>query len=202
MNKQIFRSVALERMSSPDQLDQVVIVTSAREWSALLAILLLLAIAIVWSFEGRLATKTEGLGVAIFAADLEVAVFVSTLKAQELKPGMAVEIIPSSVPVEKYGFMRGTVRTIAEYPSTDAALMAALQNSRLASPVAADGPVNEVRVQLIRDHNTISGYQWSTKQGAPLKIGPATPCLARIIVHEDPPVTLVIPTFKRWSEAF
>jgi HlyD family secretion protein len=98
--------------------------------------------------------------------------------------------------------MRGTVRTIAEYPSTDAALMAALQNSRLASAVAADGPVNEVRVQLIRDHNTISGYQWSTKQGAPLKIGPATPCLARIIVHEDPPVTFVIPTFRRWSEAF
>ena len=207
MNNRIFRSVALARLSSPGQLDQVVRLVSTREWLSLLAIVLLLAVAIVWGFEGRLTTRTEGLGVAIRSGaadtdkDLEVAIFVPALQAQELKPGMAAEIVPSFMRAGKYGFMRGTVRTIAEYPATDTALMAALQNSRLASAVAADGPVNEVRIRMIRDRHTPSGYQWSTKNGAPLKISPAMPCRARIVVREDPPVTLVIPTVKGWMEA-
>jgi HlyD family secretion protein len=194
-------------LSSPDQLDQVVRVISAREWLLLLAMVLLVTSAIVWGFEGRLSTRTEGFGVATRGGsagaeqDLEIAVFVPALQAQELKPGMPVEIVPAFMRGGRYGFMRGTVRTVAEYPATESALLAELQNSRLAPAIAADGPVNEVRVKLIRDHRTTSGYQWSTKNGAPLKIAPAMPCMARIIVREDAPLTLATPAVKGWVEA-
>jgi multidrug resistance efflux pump len=284
MKEQIFRQVALARMSSPDQLDQVVTITSAREWLTLLSVVLVVACFVVWGFTGSLPTSTEAPGILVSAGKpvsvvapgagriaqwvvkpgesikpgqvvailsseraiqgsssmreidspysgkvieiltpqgsrveegaailtlspkdakaLELAVFVPALKAQEVKPGMAVEIKPSFIAGGEYGFLRGRVSTVAENPSSDAALAVMLQDSPMAQTVAARRPVNEVRIQLIADHGTPSGYQWSTKEGAPLKMAIDMPCVARIVVREDPPIKLVIPAARKWIEAF
>jgi HlyD family secretion protein len=65
MNSNIFRKVALERLSSPERLDQAWRVTSPKEWLALLGIFFLLGAAVVWGFEGSLATKVAAQGVII-----------------------------------------------------------------------------------------------------------------------------------------
>jgi HlyD family secretion protein len=65
MNTKIFRKVALERLSSPERLDQAWRVTSPKEWLALLGIFFLLGAAIVWGFTGSLATKVAAEGVII-----------------------------------------------------------------------------------------------------------------------------------------
>src|SRR3982751_58211 len=65
MSKQIFRKIALERLSSPERLDQPCRVTRPKEWLALLAMFLLLAAAIVWGFGGALATRITAQGVII-----------------------------------------------------------------------------------------------------------------------------------------
>ncbi len=56
----IYRKVALERLSSPEQLDQLMQVTNPRGWLALAALLALLVLAVLWGFLG--AIPTEGLG--------------------------------------------------------------------------------------------------------------------------------------------
>lgn len=56
-NKTIFRQVALNRLSSPEELDCLLQVTSAKGWLALAGIGLLLATVSVWSVFGRLPTK-------------------------------------------------------------------------------------------------------------------------------------------------
>jgi HlyD family secretion protein len=65
MNARIFRQVALERLSSPERLDQAWRVTTPKEWLALLGIFFLLGAVAVWSFEGSLATKVTAQGVII-----------------------------------------------------------------------------------------------------------------------------------------
>lgn len=65
MKKSIFRKTSLERLSSPEQLDQLVRVTNPIGWVALLAILFLLVVAIVWGFLGSLPTKVMGQGILI-----------------------------------------------------------------------------------------------------------------------------------------
>jgi HlyD family secretion protein len=67
MKEQIFRQVALARMSSPDQLDQVVTITSAREWLTLLSVVLVVACFVVWGFTGSLPTSTEAPGILVSA---------------------------------------------------------------------------------------------------------------------------------------
>ena len=64
-NQQIFRAVALERASSPEQLDHLVVITKPFDWVAGLVILLALAGAITWGFVGRIPTRVSGEGILI-----------------------------------------------------------------------------------------------------------------------------------------
>ena len=65
MNQKIFRQVALERLSSPERLDQAWRVTTPKEWLALAGAFLLLGAIVVWSLVGSLATKATARGVII-----------------------------------------------------------------------------------------------------------------------------------------
>lgn len=61
----IFRKVSLERLSSPEQLDQLMQVTNPRGWLALIALLLLLATALLWGFFGAIPTEAVGEGILL-----------------------------------------------------------------------------------------------------------------------------------------
>ena len=65
MAKQIFRAVSLERLSSPEQLDRLMQVTTPKGWLALLTIGVLLAMAVFWSIFGSIPDKVNGLGILI-----------------------------------------------------------------------------------------------------------------------------------------
>ena len=70
MNPDIFRKVSLARLSSPEQLDLMLRVTTPKTWIALLALWLILGAAILWGVAGRVATKAEGSGVVIRAGSV------------------------------------------------------------------------------------------------------------------------------------
>ncbi len=63
MNTRIYRQVSIARLSSPEQLDLILHVTTPRHWIALLGLCGLLGIAIVWAFWGSISTTVEGQGV-------------------------------------------------------------------------------------------------------------------------------------------
>ncbi len=64
-SERIFRKVALERLSSPEQLDQLVPLTSPIGWTAVIAIAAILAAAIGWSIFGTLPTSVNGSGILV-----------------------------------------------------------------------------------------------------------------------------------------
>ena len=61
----IFRKVALDRLSSPEQLDQSMDITNSRAWMSLFAIGGLMLMTIVWGFMGALPTTVHGTGILI-----------------------------------------------------------------------------------------------------------------------------------------
>jgi len=65
MNTEIFRKVSLERLSSPEQLDQLMKVSSAKSWAALLSVLVLLGNGGGVGFEGSITTTAPGQGVIV-----------------------------------------------------------------------------------------------------------------------------------------
>jgi HlyD family secretion protein len=64
-SERIFRAAAIERLSSPEQLDQLVRITRPIDWAATLAIGLALIVVVVWSLIGRIATRAPGEGILI-----------------------------------------------------------------------------------------------------------------------------------------
>ena len=63
MRQSLFRKVALDKLSSPEQLDQLITVTTPRAWFALIAIGGILVTIILWGIFGSIPTKVYGLGV-------------------------------------------------------------------------------------------------------------------------------------------
>jgi len=65
VHKAIFRKVSLDRLSSPEQLDQAMQVTSPRGWIQLGAMGLVLLVGVGWSMQGTLSTKVAGRGILL-----------------------------------------------------------------------------------------------------------------------------------------
>jgi HlyD family secretion protein len=63
--KKLFRKAALERLASPERLDEMMQVTSPTAWLALLGVGAILAIVIVWSVLGSISIKVHGRGILI-----------------------------------------------------------------------------------------------------------------------------------------
>ena len=64
-SQRVFRAAAIERLSSPEQLDQLVRITRPLDWVAVLAISLAVTVVVVWSLIGRVATRAPGEGILI-----------------------------------------------------------------------------------------------------------------------------------------
>ena len=63
--KEVYRKVALERLSSPEQLDQLLQVTNPQGWLALSAFIALILAALVWGILGSIPTEAVGQGILL-----------------------------------------------------------------------------------------------------------------------------------------
>src|ERR1700738_5169364 len=61
----IFRAAAVERLSSPEQLDQLIEITRPADWAAALAVGLAVVAVATWSVVGRIPTRVAGAGILI-----------------------------------------------------------------------------------------------------------------------------------------
>jgi HlyD family secretion protein len=64
-DSRIFRKVALDRLASPEQLDQLLPLTDLRGWVALGAFLLLLVTVFAWSLRGTIPQSVSGTGILV-----------------------------------------------------------------------------------------------------------------------------------------
>jgi HlyD family secretion protein len=64
--RNLFRQESLERLSSPERLDQLMQVVSPKSWLPLIALTSIVGTALIWSFYGRIPINVEGRGVLIY----------------------------------------------------------------------------------------------------------------------------------------
>lgn len=87
MSAGFFRKEALEKLSTPEKLDQLINVTSPRSWIALLTIAIILITGIGWSFVGHVKTRLNAVGVLLGG---EIHEAVSTSQGQLLSLNVKV----------------------------------------------------------------------------------------------------------------
>jgi len=271
-SKSIFRQVALERLSSPEQLDQIVHVTNPKSWLALLALGALLITAVIWSVVGRIPVEVTGSAILLnsggvkniisvepgqisdlyvepgqlveqgqviaelaqpgagepvpiyspyngrileLKADVgslinqggslaslefagegveqEVVMYVSPADGKRILPGMTAQIAPITAQVEEHGFLLGQVESVSDFPATYAGMLRILGSEELIQALGVTGAPIEVRIALLPDAQTPSGYRWSSSSGPDFAISNGTLASAKITIDSERPINLVLP---------
>lgn len=128
---------------------------------------------------------------------LEAVLYVSAAEGKKIKPGMEIDIVPSSVKKEEYGNALALVSFVSDYPATVQGMMQQLGNEVLANSLSNGSSPYEIHAELIPDNNTVSGYKWSSGKGPPLAIQTGTLCAGEVVVEQKRPILYVIPYVKK-----
>ena len=132
---------------------------------------------------------------------LEVEIFVPAAEGKKILPGMRIQVVPSTVQREEYGFMTGKVSSVDIFPISRDALLSWLKNDKLVDSVMQKGPLVSVLGSLDRDPSTKSGFHWSSLKGAEVELTAGTMGTAEVVVSKQPPAALVLPAIKKWLGA-
>lgn len=266
-NRPVYRKAALDKLASPEELDQLMQITRPGSWLLLAAFGGVLAMLLLWSILGNITTTLTQSGtltlrnpvvfvsapqvgqvvdVAVQPGDLvaaerpvaristaqgtvtvaspvngrvisvridigepvdlgtplisvesfshqglmqEIVTYVRLGDRQRIRPGMSVQILPSTIELEKYGYLEGAVETVSEFAATQDEIRAVLGESSTIQDLLAGGPVFEVRVALKTDVQ--GNYLWSASKGPQSPIVSGTPCVIKIRVAEEHPIDKV-----------
>jgi len=143
--------------------------------------------------EGQAVMTCQGTG-----AVLEVEIFVPSYEGKKVLPGMLIQVTPSTVQREEYGFMTGTVESVSLFPISREALLLWLRNDKLVDSIMAQGPVMSLVGRLDQDSSTRSGFRWSSSKGGDVTVTVGTMGSAEVVVLKQPPIALVLPMLKKW----
>ena len=127
---------------------------------------------------------------------MQAVLFIPAGDGKKVSVGMQVQISPSTVKPEEFGFMLGQVKSVSLFPSTPEGMQRVLRNDQLVKELAQRGSPIEVVTDLLLDPTTRSGFKWSSPQGPPLGIFSGTLCTGSIVVDRKRPVEYVIPKIK------
>lgn len=125
------------------------------------------------------------------AERLEAVLYVPAAEAGKIQPGMEVLLAPASVKQEVYGLLVGRVTGVGEFPASRQGILRVLGSEALASALALESAVVEVRVTLRSDPQTASGYAWTAAQGPPHPLTSGDLCAAWIEISVARPLSLL-----------
>lgn len=127
---------------------------------------------------------------------LQAIMYVPIDDGKRIKEGMRAHISPSTVASEEFGYMRGTVLRVSNFPPSEGHMMLLLENQNLVDSLRGDGDQLEVIVELERDPSAPSGFAWSSPRGPPAEIANGTPATAQFVLGEQRPADLVLPSVR------
>jgi HlyD family secretion protein len=121
-----------------------------------------------------------------------------SVDGKRITPGMRVQLIPAGIRPEENGYMLGRVRSVSQTPLSATAMNRYLRNEALVRTFTGQGGAYLVDVQVERDPTTVSGFRWTTRKGPAMRLGSGALLTGSITVHEQAPITLVVPALRKW----
>lgn len=127
---------------------------------------------------------------------LVATLYVASTEGKRVREGMTVQISPSTAKREEFGFIYGRITATSPIPATPEGMMHSLKNRQLVESLSAGSAPFEVAATLDLDPDTPSGFRWSSSRGPDQIIGPGSLATARIIVKEQPLISLIMPALR------
>lgn len=193
----LFRQESLERLSSPEQLDQLMQIVTPKSWIPLGTLGVLVVAGLIWSVVGQIPITVSGRGLLVEESDgsgeLIGVTYFAKADGDRIQPGMDILLLPSGIS-EETGGIRGTVQSVAESPFQTLDDIRQLEEAG-ESPLQ-DTPI-EVIADLNRDDSTMSGLEMSSPSGAEMMIPSGKTVTARVTVDRRSPISFIFPFLDR-----
>ena len=206
MAGQIYRKKLMERISSPEQLDEMIVITSPSYWLAILGGAVIIVAALIWSVFGSIPISMETTGIFVSAqisdqqtegsqsiGGQQVICYVPINSGKKIVPGMEAVVCPTTVSQQEYGNMMGKVVAVDPYVTSYEDIVSTLGSESLAQMFSQNGPVVAVTCELRTDATTASGFWWSNSNGAEVVLAEGTIITADIILEEKSPISMLLP---------
>lgn len=115
--------------------------------------------------------------------------FLPAAQGGQVRVGMPALVAVSSFPESQYGFITGTVRSVAQLPVTfDRIQLLVGGNEQLPGFFTASGPAVEVSVTLDTDPTNASGYAWTTGNGPDRAVSTGELASVSVVVSDSSPL--------------
>lgn len=124
---------------------------------------------------------------------LAALLYVPAGDGKRVRPGMAVQVVPSTVQMAREGFILAEVIAVSEVPATREAVLHTLKNAALADALMSEGPPFEIRLRLRPDPATASGFAWSSDLGGTRAVEAGTIIAGHVVVDRIRLLALVFP---------
>jgi HlyD family secretion protein len=128
--------------------------------------------------------------------NLEAVIYIPAEQGKKIRPGMQVNLEPSTVKREEFGMMLGTVETVSDFPMTPQGMSAVLHNENLVTRFSRNGAPYAATIVLEDDLTTATGYRWAVGKGPGIRLTSGTLARAEITTRRQRPLDLVIPLIK------
>lgn len=194
----LFRQESLERLSSPEQLDQLMQIVNSKSWIPLASMGILMGLGFLWSIFGSISVTVSGKGLLVNPANgadaLVGLAYFPTSEGQQIQPGMEILLIPEGISASHTGGIMGKVKTISDPQITT---LDSAREAISSDPTPIYNSTVEVLAELVPNDETMSGYEWSSANGDKMMISPGSTAHARITLAERAPITFVFPFLNR-----
>jgi multidrug efflux pump subunit AcrA (membrane-fusion protein) len=124
---------------------------------------------------------------------LYATVYVPAGNAAAIPARAAVDLTVSSVPAQRYGVLRGRVKSVDRTAQSAQRIAAHLGDAQLGEQFTRKGRPVAVLVRLDTSSSTKSGYRWSSADGPPYRLDSMTPASASIRLADQRPVDWLLP---------
>ena len=126
--------------------------------------------------------------------------YIPVEKGKRVEVGQTIQLVPNGVDVSESGSLLGIVRSVSQYPVSVQVVQKNLGNSQLASWFFEQqkSSLMEVRFDLIKNPDDVSGYLWTSKVGDHRPITPGSFCKGSIVIERKPPIERVFYKVSQW----
>lgn len=132
MSNTLFRKNSLDRISSPEQLNDYIKVSNPSIWMVLIALFVLLAVVFVWGITGSMPTSVTATGIAKAG---QIVCYLDTSDAATVKAGQAVKIHISN----QDKTAGGVVTSVGTFPLSASEIAKELNSDYLTKTLAKEG---------------------------------------------------------------
>ncbi|WP_316750923.1 HlyD family efflux transporter periplasmic adaptor subunit [Streptomyces herbicida] len=124
---------------------------------------------------------------------LYATVYVPAENAASVPADATVDLTVSTVSAQRYGVLRGHVKSVDRTAQSAQSIAAFLGDSQLGEQFTGKGRPVAVLVRLDRSSSTKSGYRWSSADGPPYRLDSMTLATASIRLADQRPVDWLLP---------